>query len=39
MDATPKKPDSTRFLGFFVPIFHSAILIDAKRQKRRVGGI
>lgn len=23
----------------FVPIFHSAILVDAKRYKHRVGGI
>ena len=39
MDATPKNPDVVRLLGFFVPIFHSAILIDAKRKKRRVDGI
>ena len=39
IDATPKNPDVVRLLGFFVPIFHSAILIDAKRQKRRVDGI
>jgi len=35
----PKKPDVVRLLGFFVPIFHSAILVDANRQKRRVDGI
>ena len=39
IDATPKNPDAVRLLGFFVPIFHRAILIDAKRQKRRVDGI
>jgi len=35
----PKKPEVVRLLGFFIPIFHSAILVDAKRQKRRVDGI
>ena len=35
----PKNPEVVRHLGFFIPIFHSAILVDAKRQKRRVGGI
>ena len=35
----PQKTDVVRLLGFFVPFFHSAILIDAKRQKRRVDGI
>jgi hypothetical protein len=39
IDAGHKTPDATRLLGFFVPIFHNAILIDAKRQKRRVEGI
>ena len=39
MDATPKNPDAIRLLGFFVPIFHSAILIDANAEKRRVDGI
>jgi hypothetical protein len=39
MDAHPKSPDAVRLLGFFAPIFHNAILIDAKRQKRRVDGI
>ena len=39
LDANPKNPDVVRLLGFFVPIFDSAILIDAKRQKRRVDGI
>jgi len=35
----PKNPDVVRLPGFFIPIFHSAILIDAKRKKRRVDGI
>jgi len=39
LDANPKNPEAKRLLGFFIPIFHSAILIDAKRQKRRVEGI
>jgi hypothetical protein len=39
IDAHQKKPDVVRLLGFFIPIFHSAILVDAKRQKRRVDGI
>ena len=39
IDAHPKNPDATRLLGFFVPIFYNAILIDANRQNRRVGGI
>jgi len=39
LDANPKNPDVVRLLGFFVPIFHNAILIDAKRQKRRVDGM
>ena len=39
IDATTKNPDVVRLLGFFVPIFHSAILIDAKCKNRRVDGI
>ena len=39
IDATAEIPDATRLLGFFVPIFHSAILIDANAEKRRVDGI
>ncbi len=39
IDANPKIPDAVRLLGFFIPIFHSANLVDAKRQKRRVDGI
>ena len=29
LDANPKKPDVVRLLGFFIPIFHSANLVDA----------
>ena len=39
LDANPKKPDVLRHLGFFIPIFHSAILVDAKRKKHRVDRI
>ena len=39
IDATAEIPDAVRLLGFFVPIFYSASIIDAKRQNRRVGGI
>ena len=39
LDANPQSPDVVRLLGFFLPIFHGAILIDADRQNRRVDGI
>ena len=39
LDANPQNPDVVRLLGFFIPIFHSAILIDTKRQNRRADGI
>jgi len=29
LDANPKNPDVVRLLGFFIPIFHSANLVDA----------
>ena len=39
IDARQKNPDVLRLLGFFIPIFHSAILVDAKHCKHRVDGI
>jgi len=39
IDAAAENPEATKLLGFFLPIFHSAILIDAKRQNSRVDGI
>jgi len=32
LDANPKNPEVVRLPGFLIPIFHSAILIDANAK-------